>query len=116
MTNIIRTKKGGAPGKIIGSIVILVWVFFLLKFGIGYLSFRAQLKSYIPVTAEVVNTIEHKDTVTNEEGRRTTERTYTVDIKYMYNTVVLLVKTLYYHLILHTLRRYIKTLLLIKQK
>ena len=71
MKNIMfRKKKGNSSGKILGWIVLIAWVFFFLKYSIGYVMFRYQIKTYSPVIATVTDYHKNKIETVGEEGQR----------------------------------------------
>ena len=82
-----RKKKGNSSGKILGWIVLIAWVFFFLKYSIGYVMFRYQIKTYSPVIATVTDYHKNKIETVGEEGQREVDYNYTVNIQYTYNSM-----------------------------
>ena len=80
-----RSKKGGASGEALGKILIAVWLFFFLKYSVGLISYKINLKDYDVVTATVTDSTVKKEVRYDEDTRHSyTVNNYTSYYSYYY--------------------------------
>jgi len=79
------SRAGQTSGSILGALVIVIWVFFFLKYSIGYINIKSNMKSFSPVIATITYIDEKKTEGVDEDGHRTVDYTYYISVEYDYN-------------------------------